>query len=96
VGILYFNVSRGLAYQTNVVVTRHKVALVLPWWQDWLPYVGVPALGSASVIVGAAGLITEKSFAPCAIAGAMEISLFAGIYGAWDLTLWMTKNRDKT
>jgi hypothetical protein len=22
--------------------------------------------------------------------------LFAGIYGAWDLTLWMIKNREKT
>jgi len=22
--------------------------------------------------------------------------LFAGVYGAWDLTLWIIKNRDKT
>jgi hypothetical protein len=86
----------GLAYQINVVVTRHKVGWVLPHWQDWLPYVGVPALGSASLIVGAVGLIAEKSFAPYAVAGAMVLSLFAGIYGAWDLTLWMIKNRDKT
>ena len=86
----------GLAYQINVVVTRHKVGLVLPHWQDWLPYVGVPALGSASLIVGAVGLIAEKSFAPYAIAAAMVLSLAAGIYGAWDLTLWMIKNRDGT
>jgi hypothetical protein len=86
----------GLAYQTNVVVTRHKVGLALPRWQDWLPYVGLPALGSASVIVGAVGLIARKSFAPYVIAGAMALSLFAGIYGAWDLTLWMIKNRDKS
>jgi len=26
----------------------------------------------------------------------MVLSLFAGIYGAWDLTLWMIRNRDKT
>jgi hypothetical protein len=58
--------------------------------------VGVPALGSASLIVGAVGLIAEKSFASYAIAGAVVLSLFAGIYGAWDLTLWMMKNRDKT
>jgi hypothetical protein len=86
----------GLAYQINVVITRHRVGLVLPQWQDWLPYVGVPALGSASLVVGAIGLIAEKSFAPYAIAGAMVLSLVAGIYGAWDLTLWMIKNRDKT
>jgi hypothetical protein len=22
--------------------------------------------------------------------------LFAGIYGAWDLTLWLARNKDKT
>jgi hypothetical protein len=54
--------------------------------------VGVPALGSAKLIVGANGLISEKSFAPHAIAGAMILLLFAGIYGAWDLTLWMINN----
>jgi hypothetical protein len=48
------------------------------------------------VIVGAVGLIARKSFAPYVIAGAMALSLFAGIYGAWDLTLWMIKNRDKS
>jgi hypothetical protein len=31
-----------------------------------------------------------------AIAGAAVLLLFAGIYGAWDLTLWMIKNREKT
>jgi hypothetical protein len=85
----------GLAYQINVVVTRHNVGLVLPNWQDWIPYVAVPALSSVSLIAGAVGLIAEKSFAPYAIAGAMVLSLFAGIYGAWDLTLWIIKNRDK-
>jgi hypothetical protein len=41
-------------------------------------------------------LIAEKSFAPYAIAGAMVLLLLAGIYGAWDLTLWMIKNRNNT
>jgi hypothetical protein len=86
----------GLAYQIKVVIMRHKVGLVLPDWHDWLPHVGVPALGSASLIVGAVGLFTERSFAPYAIAGATVLLLFAGIYGAWDLTLWIIKNRDKT
>jgi len=86
----------GLAYQTTVVVQRHKVGLVLLNWHDWLPYAGIPALGSMSLVVGAVGLITEKSFAPYAIAGATTLLLFAGVYGAWDLTLWIIKNRDKT
>jgi hypothetical protein len=28
--------------------------------------------------------------------GATVLLLSAGIYGAWDLTLWMIKNREKT
>jgi hypothetical protein len=71
------------------------VGLVLLDWDDWLPYIGVPALGSGIVIVGAVGLLAERSFAPYAIAGATVLLLFAGIYGAWDLTLWMIKNREK-
>jgi hypothetical protein len=63
---------------------------------DWLPYAGVPMLGYASLIVGAVGLIAEKSLAPYAIAGATTLLLFAGVYGAWDMTLWIVKNRDKT
>ena len=86
----------GLGYQTTVVLKRHKVGLVLPDWHDWLPYVGVPALGCASLVFGAVGLITEKSFAPYAVAGATTLLLLAGVYGAWDLTLWIVKNRDKT
>jgi len=87
----------GLAYQIKVVVMRRKAGLAtLLDWHDWLPYVGVPAIGSASLIVGAVGLLTERSFAPYAIAGATALLLLAGIYAAWDLTLWMIKNREKT
>jgi hypothetical protein len=86
----------GLAHQIEVVVLRHKMGLALHDWREWLPYVGVPALGSATLIVGAVGLFAEKLFAPYAIAGATVLLLVAGIYGAWDLTLWIVKNRDKT
>jgi len=72
----------GLAYQVKVVI-RHKAGLVSPDWHDWLPYVGVPALGSGSLIVGAVGLLAERSFALYAIARATVLLLFAGIYGAW-------------
>jgi hypothetical protein len=85
----------GLAYQFHVVVRRHQFGLALHDWHDWLPYVGVPALGSACLVVGAIGLIAEKSFAPFAVAGATTLLLFSGVYGAWDLTLWIIKNRGK-
>ena len=45
-----------------------------------------------SLIVGAAGLFVENSYAPYAIASAAILFLFSGIYGAWDLTLWIIKN----
>jgi hypothetical protein len=77
----------GLAHQIAVVVMRHKVGLALHDWHDWLPYVAVPALGSACLIVGAVGLFAEKSFAPYAVASTTVLLLVAGIYGAWDLTL---------
>src|SRR5579862_9013529 len=68
----------GLAYELRVVAMRHAVGLFLRDWHNWLPYVGVPALADVSLIVGALGLIAEKSFAPYAIAGAITLLLFAG------------------
>jgi hypothetical protein len=65
-------------------------------WHDWLPYAGAPVLGYASLMVGGIGLIAGKSFAPYTIAGAITLLLFVGVYGAWDITLWIVKNRDKT
>ena len=41
------------------------------------------------------GLIAEKPFAPYAIAGAIVLLLLAGIYGAWSITLWIARNREK-
>jgi hypothetical protein len=79
----------GLAYLTKVVAARRKINFVALSWVDWIPYGGVPALGNARLIIGAAGVIAEKSFAPCIIAGAATLFLFCGIYGAWDLTLWI-------
>jgi hypothetical protein len=79
----------GLAYLTKVVAARSKIDFVALGWADWIPYGGVPALGNACLIVGAAGLIAEKSFAPSVIAGATTLFLICGVYGAWDLTLWI-------
>ncbi len=51
-------------------------------WLDWALFSAVPALGYASLIAGGAGLIAEKSFAPYAIAGAVTLLLFAGLFSA--------------
>ena len=86
----------GVVYQIHVIRMKRKVDFVLLDWSDWFAYAGAPALSNVSLIAGAAGLIAEKSFAPYAIAGAITLLLFAGIYGAWDITLWIARNRDKT
>ncbi|MGA7810662.1 hypothetical protein, partial [Bradyrhizobium sp.] len=62
--------------------------------RDWIAYAGAPTLANACLLVGAAGLIAEKSFAPYPIAGAVMLFLFAGILDAWDMTLWIVGNRD--
>jgi hypothetical protein len=67
---------------------RRVFQIMAPMLHDWIPYGGVPTLGDACLIVGAGGLVADKSFAPCVIAGATTLFSFCGIYGAWDLTLW--------
>jgi hypothetical protein len=86
----------GLVYQIWIILKQRKVDFVSPDWLDWALFSAVPAFGNASLIAGAAGLVAESSFAPYAIAGAVTLLLSAGIYGAWSLTLWIARNRDKT
>jgi hypothetical protein len=86
----------GLVNQVYVILKQFKTDIATLDWLDWALFSAVPALGYASLIAGAAGLIAEKSFAPYAIAGAVTLLLFAGIYSAWDLTLWLARNKDKT
>ena len=86
----------GLVYQVFVILKQRRIDFAWPDWLDWTLFSVAPALGNASMIAGAAGLITEKPFAPCAIAGAITLLLFAGVFDAWDLTLWLSRNRDQT
>jgi len=86
----------GLGYQVKAILTRQKVGSNVLKRPDLIPWVGVPALGYTSMVAGAVGLIARKSFAPYAMAGATMLLLFAGAYAAWDLTLWIVTNRDKT
>ncbi len=86
----------GLMYQIDVFLKQRKVDFASLDWLDWTMFSVVPMLGNASLIAGAAGLIAEKPFAPYAIAGAITLLLLAGIYGAWSVTLWIARNRDKT
>jgi hypothetical protein len=85
----------GLIRQIHVILRQRKLKFASLDWLDWTQFSLLPILGYASLIAGAAGLIAEKSFAPYAIAGAITLLLLAGIYGAWSVTLWIARNRDK-
>jgi hypothetical protein len=56
-------------YQIQVILKQRKVDIASLTWLDWILFSGVPMLGNASLIAGAAGLIAEKPFASYAIAG---------------------------
>ena len=94
--ILVLGGLAGLAYCVNGIRAKRRLEFVTLGGLDWVSYGGVPVLANASLIAGGVGFIAEKPFAPYAIAAASALLLGAGIYGAWDLTLWMIKNRKTT
>jgi hypothetical protein len=94
--ILVLGGLAGLAYRIQGIRLKRGLKFVALHGLDWIPYDGIPVLGDVSIIAGGAGLIAAKSFAPYAIAASSALLLVAGIYGAWDLTLWIIKNQDKT
>jgi hypothetical protein len=87
--------AAGLAYEVKIVFVRLNIDFVTFKTLDWIPHTGFPVLANASLIAGGAGLIAGRSFGPYAVAGACVLLLMAGVYGAWDLTLWIIKNRDQ-
>jgi hypothetical protein len=84
----------GIVYASFVIRLLRRLDFVSLDARDWIAYAGAPALANVSLLVGAAGLVTEKSFAPYAVAGAVMLLLFVGILDAWDLTLWIVRNRE--
>ena len=72
---------------------RGKTGIVELRGLNWIAYNGVPLLANVSLICGGVGLYGERAFAPFAIAGASTLQLAAGIFGAWDVTLWILSNR---
>jgi hypothetical protein len=83
----------GLFYRVRAVRLRGKTEIVDLRGLNWIAYNGIPLLANASLICGGVGLFFERTFAPFAIAGASALQLAAGIFGAWDVTLWILSNR---
>jgi hypothetical protein len=86
----------GLAYHVHTIRLQGKVDFASLNGIDWIAHNGFPVIADLSLIGGGAGFIADKSFAPYAVAAASTLLLVAGIYGVWDLTLWMVKNRRRT
>jgi hypothetical protein len=86
----------GVAYHSNAIRLQGKLEFDTLHGVDWIAHNAFPLVADASLICGGAGLIAEKPFAPYAIAGATTLLLISGVYGAWNLTIWMVTNRDKT
>jgi hypothetical protein len=84
----------GLGYVVRVVLMLRKLDFVSLDHRDWFAYAGVPGLANVSLLLGSAGLIADRPFAPFALAGGVSLLLLVGIHDAWDLTLWIARNRD--
>lgn len=84
----------GAVYASLVLRLMRKLDFVSLETRDWLTYAGAPAFANLCLLAGAVGTVMERSFAPYPIAGAVILLLFVGLLDAWDVTLWIVKNRD--
>jgi hypothetical protein len=93
-GVLFAIIGlAGLLYTALTSWRMINVGVVSPSWLDWLAYAGTPAIAGASTASGGFGLLAGWSPSPLAIALGTLLLLFAAIYQAWDLTLWIVRNR---
>jgi hypothetical protein len=83
----------GVSYRINAVRLRGQAGIAELHGLSWIAYNGVPLLANVVLLCGGGGLYFERAFAPFAIAGASTLQLAAGIFGAWDVTLWILTNR---
>ena len=85
----------SLIYRIMTIRRKGKADFIELSPSAWIAYDGLPLVANLSVIGGGLGLYFERAFAPFAIAGASVLLLFAGIFGAWDVTLWILMNRKR-
>jgi hypothetical protein len=89
-------IALGLGGLLFAVLTSYRmlrVGIVSLKFFDWLVYAGTPATASAAIASGGFGLVRGWSASPVCIALGILLLLFAAIYQAWDLTLWIVRNR---
>jgi hypothetical protein len=84
----------GVIYQLIVGGFRRSIFSSQLKLEDWFLYGGLPLLAFLGVVSGAAAIIDKASCGPYVVAASVLALLFSGIYGAWDMTIWIVKNRN--
>jgi len=87
----------GVIYRINAVRVRSALHLkAIQGKVDWIFHNAVPVGSSVILILGGAGLVAGKAFAPFAIAGSSTLLLVSGIYRTWGETLALIGTRGKS
>jgi len=61
--------------------------------EDWICYIGLPLLSYLLVIAAAAAIWLRSAHGTVVLAAAMILLLVIGIRNAWDLVIWMARQR---
>jgi hypothetical protein len=85
----------GVSYQLGVVSFRKDLQMRSSVAFDRVMYTVLPLLGFCGVVAAGVGFICDQKFGPAVLAGSVVGLLLSGIYGAWDLTIWIVKKRDR-
>jgi hypothetical protein len=83
----------GAVYGLAAIGLKRRAGVVELHGLNWLAYNGVPLIANAALVFGGVGLILPNPAAPYVIAAASTLLLAVGIFGAWDVTLWVLKTR---
>jgi hypothetical protein len=83
----------GVGYSLRAVAFKKRAGVAKLSGVNWFAYNGAPLLANVVLVCGGVGLTVASPLAPFAVAAASTLLLAAGIYGAWDVTLWVLKSR---
>jgi len=85
----------GAAYGLVAIGLKRRAGIVELRGLNWLAYNGAPLIANAGLVFGGLGLVVPSPAAPYTIAAATTLMLAVGIFGAWDVTLWVLKTRKR-
>jgi hypothetical protein len=85
--------AAGAVYGLTAIGLRRRANLAQFDALSWLAYNGAPIIAHALLLCGGVGLMLASPLAPFALAAASTLLLAAGIFGAWDVTIWVLKRR---